>query len=70
MFKDYIKTLKKQFYIKRRKVNSYHEIKYSFSEIDFFRFSEMLHVDFAENYKNDKRDVYFGYQYFRIFTAC
>ena len=35
-----------------------------------FRFSEMLHVDFAENYKNDKRDVYFGYQYFRIFTAC
>ena len=35
-----------------------------------FRFSEMLHVDFAENYKNDKRDVYFGNQYFRIFTAC
>ena len=35
MFKDYVKTLKKQFYIKRRKVNSYHEIKYSFSESDF-----------------------------------
>ena len=35
-----------------------------------FRFSEMLHVDFTENYKNDKRDVYFGNQYFRIFTAC
>ena len=34
-----------------------------------FRFSEMLHVDFAENYKNDKRDVYFGNQYFWIFTA-
>ena len=34
------------------------------------KFSEMLNVDFAESYKNDKRDAYFGNQYFRILTAC
>ena len=50
-------------------VNAYHEINYSLSENDF-----MLHVDFAESYKNDQQDaiqsVYFGNQCFRIFTAC
>ena len=34
----------------------------------------MLHVDFAESYKNEKQDAiqsaYFGNQCFRIFTAC
>ena len=34
------------------------------------RFSEMLYVDFAESYKNDKGDVYFGNQYLKIFKAC
>ena len=34
----------------------------------------MLHVDFAESYKNDQQDAiqstYFGNQCLRIFTAC
>ena len=70
MFKDDIKTLKEHIYIKRRQVNAYHEIiKASISENDV-----MLHVDFAEGYKNDQRDAiqseYFGNQCFLIFTAC
>ena len=69
MFKDDIKTLKKQIYVKRKQVNAYHEIEASLSENDL-----MLHVDFAENYKNDHQDTiqsaYFRNQCFRIFTAC
>ena len=69
MFKDDIKTLKKQIYVKRKQVNAYHEIEASLSENDL-----MLHVDFAENYKNDHQDTiqsaYFRNQRFRIFTAC
>ena len=34
----------------------------------------MLHVDFAESYKNDQQEAiqsaYFGNRCFRIFTAC
>ena len=69
MFKDDIKTLREHIYIKRRQVNGYHEIKASFSENDL-----MLHVEFAESYKNDQQDAmqsaYFGNQCFRIFTEC
>ena len=69
MFKDDIKTLKEHIYIKRRQVNGYHEIKASLSENDL-----MLHVDFAESYKNDQQDAiqnpYFGYECFSIFTEC
>ena len=69
MFKDDIKTLKEHIYIKRRQIKAYYEIKTSLSENNI-----MLHVDFAESYKNDQQDViqseYFGNHCFRIFTAC
>ena len=69
MFKDDIKTLKEHIYIKRRQVNGHHEIKASVSENDL-----MLHVDFAESYKNDQQDAiqnpYFGYERFSIFAEC
>ena len=67
MFKDDIKTLKEHIYIKRRQVTAYNEIKASLSENYL-----ILHVDFAENYKNDKQDAirsaYFENQCFSIFT--
>ena len=69
MFKEDIKALKEHFYNKKKQVNAYHEIKASLSENYL-----MLHVNFAESYKNDQQDViqsaYFGNQYFRILTAC
>ena len=69
MVKDDIKTLKEHIYVKRKQVNTYHEIEASLSENDL-----MLHVDFAENYKNDQQDAtqsaYFRNQCFRIVTAC
>ena len=42
MFKDDIKTLKEHIYVKRKQVNTYHEIEASLSENDL-----ILHVDFA-----------------------
>ena len=69
IFKDDIKTLKERIYIKRRQVNTYLKIKASLSENDL-----MLHVDFAESYKNDQEVIiqgaYFGNQCFKIFIAC
>ena len=69
MFPDDIKTVKEHIYTTRRQINAYHEVKPCLSESDL-----MLHVDFAESYKNDQRDAiqnaYFGNQCFRIFTAC
>ena len=63
------KVLKEHIYIKKRLVSAYHEIKASLSENDV-----MLHVDFAESYRNGQQDAlksaYFGNQCFRIFTAC
>ena len=67
MFKDDIKTLKEHIYIKRRQVNAQNEIKASLSENDL-----VLHVDFAESYKNDQQDAtqsaHFENQCFSIFT--
>ena len=69
MFKDDIKALKGHAHNKKKQVNAYHEIKASLSENYL-----MLHVNFAESYKNDQQDAiqsaYFGNQYFRILTAC
>ena len=67
MFKNYTKILKKHIYITRRKVNAYYEINTSLSEND-----QILHVHFAESYKNDQQDAiqsaYFRNQCCRIFT--
>ena len=52
MFQDDIKTLKEHTYIKRKKVNKYNEVKDSLSENDL-----ILHVDFAESYKNGQQDA-------------
>ena len=69
IFKDDIKRLKENTYIKRRQIKAYNKIKVSFSERDL-----MLHVDFPKSYKNDQQvaiqSAYFGNQCFRIFTAC
>ena len=69
MFKDDIKRLKEHIYIKRRQINPYDEIKPSLSENNL-----MLHVYFAESYKNDQQDAIrrecFGKQCFRISAAC
>ena len=61
------KTLKEPIYSKRW-IHEYHEIEASLLENDI-----MLHIDFAENYKNDQRDAiqnaYFRNQSFTISTA-
>ena len=66
-FKNQVKTLKEHIYIKRVQSNAYRDIKSSLTTEDL-----VVHVDFAESYRNDQQDAiqsaYFGNQSFSIFT--
>ena len=69
MMKNQIKVIKEHISAKRIQNMSYNEHKDSLSDEDL-----LIHVDFAENYRNDQQDeiqsAYFGHQSFSLFTSC
>ena len=52
MLKEVLKTLKEHIYLKKNEFDANREMEASFTEED-----KILHVDFAESYRNDQQDA-------------
>lgn len=69
LMKEKIKILKEHISVKRIQFSAYVQQKQDLTAADL-----LVHVDFAENYKNDQQDeiqsAYFGHQSFSLFTSC
>ena len=67
--REQLKVLKEHIYIKRIQNDAYNDHKATLTVDDL-----LLHVDFAENYRNDQQNeiqsAYFGHQSFSLFTSC
>ena len=67
--KKSIALIKEHIYIKNQQQKKYHELKDNLNPGEF-----LVHVDYAESYKNAQQDeiqtAYFGHQAFSMFTAC
>ena len=61
--------MKEHIFIKKVSNDTYNKHKAELSDGDF-----LVHVDFAESYKNDQqneiKNTYFGNQSFSLFTSC
>ena len=69
LMKEKIKILKEHISVKRIQFSAYVQQKQDLTADDL-----LVHVDFAENYRNDQQDevqsAYFGHQSFSLFTSC
>ena len=67
--KEQLKVLKEHIYVTRVQNSAYNQHKNSLTNDEL-----LVHVDFAENYRNDQQDeiqtTYFGHQSFSLFTSC
>lgn len=67
--KEQVKVLKEHIYVKRVQNEAYNYHKDGLKNNDL-----IVHVDFAENYRNDQQNeiqsAYFGHQSFSLFTSC
>ena len=67
--KEQLKVLKEHIFVKRIQNEAYNSHKDGLTDDDL-----LVHVDFAENYRNDQQNeiqsAYFGHQSFSLFTSC
>ena len=69
LMKNQLKLLKEHVFVKRVQNVAYNQHKKDLTLDEL-----LVHVDFAENYRNDQQDeiqsAYFGHQSFSLFTSC
>ena len=69
LMREKLRILKEHIYVKRIQHSTYAQQKMDLTTDDL-----LVHVDFAENYRNDQQDeiqsAYFGHQSFFLFTSC